>query len=516
MSQDPDYETVIGLEVHAQMLTRSKIFCGCSTLFGAQPNTQICPVCAGFPGVLPVLNQEVVNMAIKTGIAIAGQIRLMSEFSRKNYFYPDLPAGYQISQFEFPIVEEGHLFIALPQSSKSKVSLAKKRIGITRIHIEVDAGKSLHEGIQGASWVDLNRTGTPLMEIVSEPDLRSAAEAGEYLKKMRAIVRYLGVCDGNMEEGSFRCDANVSVRRRGEPKLGTRCELKNLNSIRNVMRAIDYEAQRQVDLIENGEQVIQESRLWNADLNISRTMRGKEEAHDYRYFPEPDLPRLLFTQERIDFVTSSMPELPDAKALRFQEQYQLSDYDAGVLTASRELADYFEEVAKSAAAMSAAAMSAEKSAASSKQTASNKTFATAKAAANWVAVELFSRLNKENLEIQHSPVSAQNLGKLVAMIQHETISGKIAKEVFGFMFANDDDPQQIVEKRGLIQVTDSNAIAEVVVQVLDAHPVEVAQYQAGKTKVLGFFVGQIMKATQGKANPALVNKMLKSKLANQE
>ena len=498
------YETVIGLEVHAQMLTQSKIFCGCSTRFGAEANTQICPVCAGFPGVLPVLNREVVNMAIKTGIAIGGQIRLLSEFARKNYFYPDLPSGYQISQFELPIVENGHLFIDVPVSSSSDGEVSQKRIGITRIHIEVDAGKSLHEGIRGASWVDLNRTGTPLMEIVSEPDLRSAAEVGEYLKKLRAIVRYLGVCDGNMEEGSFRCDANVSVRPWGESALGTRCELKNMNSIRNVMRAIEYEAERQVELIENGERVIQESRLWDADLQISRTMRGKEEAHDYRYFPEPDLPELRFGQDRVDAVAATMPELPTAKALRFQEQFQLSAYDAGVLTVSRDLADYFECAAERASHM--VNKSEEDTGIPPK---------IAKAVSNWISVELFGRLNKENLEIQHSPVSAQNLGKLVGLVQEGTLSGKIAKEVFDYMFSDGSDPLQIVEERGLQQVTDSAFIEATVTQVLANHPKEVAQYQAGKKQVLGFLVGQVMKATQGKAKPALVNQCLQTLLTKQ-
>ena len=505
------YETVIGLEVHAQMLTRSKIFCGCSARFGAEANTQICPVCAAFPGVLPVLNREVVDMAIKTGAAISGQIRLLSEFSRKNYFYPDLPAGYQISQYELPIVEDGHLLIESSSSTErasTTVAPPKKRVGITRIHIEVDAGKSLHEGIHAASWVDLNRTGTPLMEIVSEPDLRSSFEAGEYLKKLRAIVRYLGVCDGNMEEGSFRCDANVSVRRRGDDKFGTRCELKNLNSMRNVMRAIEYEAQRQIDLVESGERVLQESRLWNADLSISCSMRSKEEAHDYRYFPEPDLPPLQIEQARVDLIIRSMPELPEAKALRFQEQYQLSGYDSGVLTASRVLADYFEEVVKSAAHFIQA---------SSRFTDLVPLMpAIAKTAASWVSVELLGRLNKESLDIEQTPVSAQNLGKLIAMIQQEVISGKIAKEVFAHMFVDGDEPQKIVEDKGLKQVTDSSAIEDVVAQVLAAHPKEVAQYQAGRTKMLGFFVGQVMKATQGKAKPALVNQRLKIGLAKQE
>ena len=480
------YETIVGLEVHAQMRTRSKIFCGCATSFGAEANTRICPICAAFPGVLPVLNREVVNMAIKTGLAIQGEIRLTSEFARKNYFYPDLPAGYQISQYEWPIVEHGHLFIDSPTDQQSK------RIGITRIHMEVDAGKSLHEGILGASWVDLNRTGTPLMEIVSEPDLRSAAEAGEYLKKLRAIVRYLGVCDGNMEEGSFRCDANVSVRLRGTTVLGTRCELKNLNSIRNVMRAIDYEVERQIELIDNGDAVVQESRLWNADLNSSRAMRGKEDAHDYRYFPEPDLPPLRITPERIHAIAASLPELPDAKAARFQTQYQLSGYDAGVLTASQDLADYFEAVAERAATLG---------------------HPNPKMAANWVTVELCGRLNKENREIAQSPLPARHLGQLIAMIQQGILSGKMAKEVFDTLFTEGGDPQQIVEQKGLKQVTDSGTIDEAIAQVLAAHPDDVAQYRAGKTKVLGFLVGQIMKATQGKANPALLNQRLQALLA---
>lgn len=485
MSQDPNYETVIGLEVHAQMRTQSKIFCGCSTLFGQEANTQICPVCAGFPGVLPVLNQEVVNMAIKTGLAIEGDVRRQSEFSRKNYFYPDLPAGYQITQFELPIVEKGCLYIDQANSKE------RKCIGITRIHMEVDAGKSLHEGISGHSWVDLNRTGTPLMEIVSEPDLRSAVEVGEYLKKLRSIVRYLEVCDGNMEEGSFRCDANVSVRPWGQEKLGTRCELKNLNSIRNVMQAIDYEVERQIDLIESGGRVVQETRLWDADKGISRTMRGKEEAHDYRYFPEPDLPPLMITFDRIESVATSMPELPDPRMFRFRKQYQLSDYDAGVLTSSRELADYFEEVA---------------------ETVQKSGKANAKSAANWVTVELLGRLNKEGLNIKRSPVSANHLGTLVAMIQTGVISGKIAKDVFYTMFDEGGDPETIVEKKGLKQVSDSGTIEKEVDTILAAHPDKVSQYQSGKTKLLGFFVGQIMKATQGKANPALVNQLLKTKL----
>ena len=478
------FETVIGLEVHAQLRTASKIFCGCPTRFGAAANTQICPVCAGFPGVLPILNREVVTMAIKTGLAIEGEVKTFSEFARKNYFYPDLPAGYQISQFEFPIIEHGQLFIETPGGGR-------KRIGITRIHIEVDAGKSLHEGIAGASWVDLNRTGTPLLEIVSEPDLRSAEEAGEYLKKMRAIVRYLEVCDGNMEEGSFRCDANVSIRPRGAEAFGTRCELKNLNSIRNVMRAIDHEVERQIDLIEGGGRVVQETRLFDADQGVTRSMRGKEQAHDYRYFPEPDLPPLLLSAERIRAVAATLPELPDRKAARFEEQYGLSSYDAGVLTSSLELADFFETVAATVAGAGEA---------------------NPKAAANWVTVELLGRLNREGLEITNSPVSAASLGRLVAMIQSGVISGKIAKQVFGILFERGGDPEAIVEAQGLKQVTDSGAIEAVVDGILAAHADKVAEYRGGKTKLLGFFVGETMKATRGKANPALVNGLLKTKL----
>ncbi|MBF0109354.1 MAG: Asp-tRNA(Asn)/Glu-tRNA(Gln) amidotransferase subunit GatB [Magnetococcales bacterium] len=479
MANDPYYETIIGLEVHAQMRTRSKIFCGCATTFGAEPNTQICPVCAAFPGVLPVLNGELVQMAIRTGLAIDGTIRHRSEFARKNYFYPDLPAGYQISQFELPIIEHGGLTI-FPEGGE------KKRIGITRIHMEVDAGKSLHEGIPGASWIDLNRTGTPLLEIVSEPDLRSSREAGDYLKKLRSILRYLQVCDGNMEEGSFRCDANVSVRRRGETRLGTRTELKNLNSIRNVMRAIDYEADRQIDLIESGGRIVQETRLWDAGLNASRPMRGKEEAHDYRYFPEPDLPPLSITRERIEAIARRMPELPDAKGTRFIADFGLSEYDAGVLTSSREMAMFFEETVAQGAAP--------------------------KTAANWITVELLGRLNRDGTEIEQSPVSPGRLGRLLRLIQNGAISGKIAKQVFDLMFETDADPERIVAERGLEQVRDSGAIEAAVVKVLADNPLQVQQYRDGKTKVVGFLVGQVMKATQGKANPAAVNAILKAKL----
>ncbi|MBF0624146.1 MAG: Asp-tRNA(Asn)/Glu-tRNA(Gln) amidotransferase subunit GatB [Magnetococcales bacterium] len=478
MSSHPGYEVVIGLEVHAQMRTRSKVFCGCSTTFGAEANTQICPICAAFPGVLPVLNHAAVDMAIRTGLAIGGTINQRSEFSRKNYFYPDLPAGYQITQYELPIVSRGCIHIDTPSGPKA--------IGVTRIHMEVDAGKNLHEGIAGASWVDLNRTGVPLMEIVSEPDLRSSAEAGEYLKKLRAIVRYLEVCDGNMEEGSFRCDANVSVRPRGQAGFGIRCELKNLNSIRNVMRAIDYEADRHIDLAAAGQPVVQETRLWDADQEITRSMRGKEDAHDYRYFPEPDLPPLVLDQARIDALAATLPELPDARRARFQEQMSLSPYDAGVLTAARELADYFEQVVAVAG--------------------------NPKSAANWVTGELLGQLNKAGLEITAAPVSAAALGRLVGLIEQGAISGKIAKEVFTILWTKGGDPERIVAEKGLTQVSDSGAIEAEVNRVLAANPEEVAQYRGGKVKLLGFFVGQVMKATGGKANPGLLNKLLKEKL----
>lgn len=479
MTYDPNYETVIGLEVHAQMVTRSKIFCGCPTTFGAEPNAQICPVCAAFPGVLPVLNAELVSMAIKTGLAIHGTIRTRSEFARKNYFYPDLPAGYQISQFELPIIEHGQLHIGTDDG-------VKKRIGITRIHMEVDAGKSLHEGIQGASWIDLNRTGTPLLEIVSEPDLRSPQEAGEYLKKLRSILRYLQVCDGNMEEGSFRCDANVSVRKQGQTTFGTRTELKNLNSIRNVMRAIEYEAERQIDSLESGVAIVQETRLWDANLNTSRPMRGKEEAHDYRYFPEPDLPPLVIAQERIDTIAQQLPELPDAKAQRYRDDLGLSEYDAGVLTSSREMALFFEETVNGGAQP--------------------------KAAANWISVELLGRLNRGGLDIEQSKVTPVQLGRLLSLMQNNEISGKMAKQIFDIMFESGDDPDSVVQKHGLKQVSDTSAITAIVDQVLADNPLQVQQYREGKTKVIGFLVGQIMKATQGKANPASVNAILQEKL----
>ncbi|MEO5366734.1 MAG: Asp-tRNA(Asn)/Glu-tRNA(Gln) amidotransferase subunit GatB [Magnetococcus sp. WYHC-3] len=485
MPQASDYEVVIGLEVHAQMRTRSKIFCGCPTTFGAAANTQICPICAGFPGVLPVLNGEAVSMAIKTGLAIGGTINPRSEFSRKNYFYPDLPCGYQITQFEWPIVSHGHLYI-------EGRDVPRKRVGITRIHMEVDAGKSLHEGIEGASWVDLNRTGVPLMEIVSEPDMRSAEEAGEYLKKLRTVLRYLEVCDGNMEEGSFRCDANVSIRPWGQAQYGTRCELKNLNSIRHVMRAIEFEVERQIDVVESGGVVDQETRLWDANKGETRSMRSKEDAHDYRYFPEPDLPLLILTPERIAAVAATLPELPDAREQRYQDGYGLSPYDAQVLAAERERGDYFEQAVQEVARVTGKA--------------------NPKGVANWIGSELLGLLNKDGRDIVDSPIAPVQLGRLVALIDREVISGKIAKQVFARMFETGADPEQIVETQGLRQVTDSGAIAEAVRQVLENHPAEVAAYRGGKDKLLAFFVGQVMKITKGKANPALVNQLVKDQL----
>ncbi|MEG3638432.1 Asp-tRNA(Asn)/Glu-tRNA(Gln) amidotransferase subunit GatB [Magnetococcus sp. PR-3] len=484
MSIDPAYEMVIGLEVHAQVLTKSKIFCGCPTEFGAEANTQICPICSGFPGVLPVLNKEVVNMAIKTGLAIEGEIRQESEFSRKNYFYPDQPPGYQITQFELPIVEHGKVLI-------EDKDVPAKTVGVTRIHMEVDAGKSIHEGVIGGTWVDLNRTGVPLMEIVSEPDMSTPEEAGAYLKKLRSIVRYLEVCDGNMEQGSFRCDANVSVRKKGDPKLGTRCELKNLNSIRNVMRAIEIEAERHIDILEDGGSITQETRLYDANKGETRSMRSKEDAHDYRYFPEPDLPLLVLSDTQIETIRDTLPELPDAKRERFESEYGLSHYDASVLTTSKRLSYYYETVVETVKA--------------GKQD-------DPKICANWVTVELLGLLNKEGKEIDASPVSAENLAKMVIRILDKTISGKIAKEVFATMFESGDDPDSIIEKKGLKQITDSGAIESEIDKVLEANATQVEQYKGGQQKLFGFFVGQVMKATRGKANPGEVNKILKQKL----
>ena len=475
-----EWETVIGLEIHAQLATQSKIFSGASTAYGAEPNTQACAIDLGMPGVLPVLNREAARMAVMLGLAIGADVAQRSVFARKNYFYPDLPKGYQISQYELPVVQKGQLTIDLEDGS-SKV------IGITRAHLEEDAGKSLHEDFHGLSGIDLNRAGTPLLEIVSEPDLRSAKEAVTYMKKLHQMVVYLGICDGNMQEGSFRCDANISVRRKGDPKFGTRAEIKNLNSFRFVERAIEFEIERQIDLIEAGGKVVQETRLYDPDKGETRSMRGKEEANDYRYFPDPDLLPLVLDDEFIAAARASLPELPDAKKQRFMTQYGLSSYDAGVLTTSRELGDYYEATV--------AALGGEP-----------------KLCANWVMGDFAAFLNKENRDIAQSPVSAAQLASLLRRIQDQTISGKIAKEVFEALWAGEGDADAIISKRGLRQITDTSAIEKVIDDVIAANPEQLAQYRAGKDKLFGFFVGQVMKLSKGKANPQQVNELLAEKL----
>ncbi len=475
------WETVIGLEIHAQLATRSKIFSGASTAYGAQPNTQACAVDLGLPGVLPVLNAGAVNMAIRFGLATGCTIAPRSVFARKNYFYPDLPKGYQISQYELPVVHDGAVTIELPDGEE-------KRIGITRAHLEEDAGKSLHEGFEGVTGIDLNRAGTPLLEIVSEPDLGSADEAVAYMRKIHSLVRYLGICDGNMQEGSFRCDANVSVRPAGQESLGTRTEIKNVNSFRFVEKAIAFEVERQIDVIESGGAVIQETRLYDAVNNETRSMRTKEEANDYRYFPDPDLLPLVIDEAAIEEARSMLPELPDARKARFVEQYGLSAADASLLTAARETADYYEALVE--------AVGGE-----------------AKLAANWVMGELAGALNREGMEIGASPVSPADLGALLRRISDNTISGKIAKDVFDAMWRGEGDADSIIDARGLRQLTDSSAIEGMIDEVIAANPAQVEQYRAGKDKLLGFFVGQVMKASGGKANPAQVNEILRRKLA---
>jgi aspartyl-tRNA(Asn)/glutamyl-tRNA(Gln) amidotransferase subunit B len=472
------WEVVIGLEVHAQVVSKAKLFSGAATAFGAEPNTQVSPVDAGFPGMLPVINRTCVEQAVRTGLGLEAQINLVSVFDRKNYFYADLPAGYQISQYQRPIVGAGKITLDLAGGET-------REVGITRLHLEQDAGKSLHDQHPTKTYVDLNRSGVALMEIVSEPDMRSPEEAGAYLKKLRSILRYLGTCDGNMEEGSMRCDCNVSVRRPGEG-YGTRCEIKNVNSVRYVMQAIEYEARRQVEVIEDGGTIRQETRLFDSGRGVTRAMRSKEHAHDYRYFPDPDLLPLVLDAKWVETIRKGLPELPDAKKARFVRDYKLSAYDAGVLAAERESAAFYEEVAKGR---------------------------DPKQAANFVMGDLFGALNRLGVGIERSPVSAENLGRLIDLIGDGTISGRLAKDVFAAMVETGQDPARIVDERGLRQVTDAGAIEAAIDAVMAKEEGKVAEYRAGKEKLFGFFVGQVMKATQGKANPAAVNDLLRRKLA---
>jgi len=475
------WETVIGLEIHAQLATHSKIFSSAATAYGAEPNAQANLVDLGYPGVLPVVNREAVRMAVKFGLACGARVAPRSVFARKNYFYPDLPKGYQISQYEKPIVGQGTLQIVLDDGTR-------KTIGITRAHLEEDAGKSLHEDFAGLTGVDLNRAGTPLLEIVSEPDMRSAKEAVAYMKKVHTLVRYLEICDGNMQEGSFRCDANVSVRRLGETQLGTRCEIKNLNSFRFIEKAINYEIARQIGVIEGGGSVEQQTRLYDPERGETRPLRSKEDANDYRYFPDPDLLPVALDEQFIESVRETLPELPDQKAARYVEKFGLSAYDAGALTASRELGDYYEQVVAELGG-------------------------NAKLAANWVMGDLSAALNQDAVDISASRVSTSRLAGLLRRMVDETISGKIAKEVFEQMWAEDRDADDIIEAKGLKQITDSTAIEAVIDQVIAANPKQFADYCAGKDKLFGFFVGQVMKVTGGKANPTQVNDLLKHKLA---
>ena len=479
-----EYETVIGLEVHVQLSTDSKLFCGCSTKFGAEPNGNTCPICLGMPGVLPVLNHEVVDRAIKVGLATGCKIAPLSRFARKNYFYPDLPKGYQISQYDEPICEHGKIEIHLDGKPKT--------IGITRIHMEEDAGKLIHGenlGHPDSSYVDLNRACVPLLEIVSEPDIRSSDEAKKYLEKLKTILEYLDVSDCNMEEGSLRCDANVSIRPMGQKEFGTRTELKNMNSFRYLQKAIDFEVERQKQVLEEGGKVIQETRLFDSDRGVTASMRGKEEAHDYRYFPEPDLTPITVNEEWLAKVRSALPELPDEKSKRFTTQYGLPQYDAEVLTAARDVADYFEEAAKGAKSV--------------------------KLVSNWVMSDVLRVINSGNGKAADCIVKPSMLAEMIALIDENVISGKIAKTVFEEMEKTGESPRAIVEKHGLVQITDTSAIEEAVRQCIAANQSQVAEYKGGKTKVLGFFVGQVMRATKGKANPDLVNKILLDELGRQ-
>jgi aspartyl-tRNA(Asn)/glutamyl-tRNA(Gln) amidotransferase subunit B len=474
------YESVIGLEVHAQMLTDTKIFCGCSTKFGSEPNTQTCPVCIGMPGVLPVLNKKALQFAIKTGLATDCSISSFSRFARKNYFYPDLPKGYQISQYELPVCEHGCIGIIVDGSVKT--------IGITRIHMEEDAGKNIHEGAGTYSFVDLNRAGVPLMEIVSEPDIRSPQEAVEYMKKLRAILRYLDVCDGNMEQGSLRCDANISVRPIAQTEFGTRTEIKNINSFRFVEKALEYEIKRQIKVIESGGRVVQETRLWDPDRGVTEPMRGKEEAHDYRYFPEPDLVPVIVEKEWIDEIKASLPELPDIKRDRFVTEYGLPETDADLLVSEKPLADWYEEAVKLGGQP--------------------------KSVANWIMGDLMRLLNADNKIIEDCSLKPNQLVDMLRLMDNGTISGKIAKSVFEEMYTTGKDPEGIVKEKGLLQISDSGEIEKAVDDVIAKNPKETERFKAGEEKLLGFFVGQVMKVTKGKANPQMLNDLLRKKLSS--
>ncbi len=473
-----EFETVIGLEVHAQLKTASKIFCGCSTKFGAAPNTNTCPVCLGMPGVLPVLNRKVVEYAIKMALATDCTINRRNQFARKNYFYPDLPKGYQISQFELPIAEHGSVEITVGDTTR--------KIGITRIHMEEDAGKLVHDDFEPKSYVDLNRTGTPLIEIVSEPDIRSPEEAAAYLRKLHAILRYLDICDGNMQEGSFRCDANISLRPVGEEKFGTRTELKNMNSFRNVQRALEYEERRQRDILLDGGAIVQETLLWDAAKNVTNSMRGKEEAHDYRYFPDPDLVPVVIDEAWIERIREGLPELPAQRMQRFMDQFELPRYDAEVLTSERELADYFEQAAGR--------------------------YPQAKKLSNWMMTELLRVLKGQEESITACKVTPENLADLLAMIDKGTISGKIAKTVFEEMLQSGKTPETVVKEKNLVQMSDEGDLVAAIRKIMAANPEQVAQYRDGKTKVMGFFVGQLMKQTKGRANPQLANELFSKEL----
>lgn len=485
-----EWETVIGLEIHIQLLTRSKIFSGASTTFGAEPNTQACTIDLGLPGVLPVPNEETVRMAVKFGLSIDAEINKRSIFARKNYFYPDLPKGYQITQDSEPIIKNGQMPIYLENGSQ-------KYVGILRAHLEEDAGKSVHGTFNNKTGIDLNRAGTPLLEIVSHPDMRSAFEAVAYLKNIHTLVQHLGICDGNMQEGSFRCDANVSVRRKGEIKLGTRTEIKNINSFRFVERAINYEVKRQIDAITAGENILLETRLYDPDKNETRSMRPKEDAHLYRYFPDPDLLPVVLSDEYINIIKQSLPELPQQKCARFQNDYSLSAYDANILANNKSMADYYENIVHIIAA---------------KTPTKTSTPAINKLTANWVTGDLLAALNKENLKINQSPIKEERLAGMLEHILDDSISGKIAKIIFETMWQEDKTAEQIISEKNLIQITDTSALEAIIDQIIAAHPTQLADYRAGKDKLLGFFVGEVMKASQGKANPKQLNALLMEKL----